>query len=355
VIKLQLKATNLPITCIAMAVEFPISRVTPPTTDNIDDKVLREREEETKRVIFMEKGSSNPENLAKYIQFPNGYPKMIIEIGVARGGTTAMSKVLACSPSFDAFGEDILRNAITYPKDQGRDPISIQMPGENNHVFLKETYGPSTESMISYYPLLVWQLAAERAGISEKEFIQKTRVLGVTRDPLAIYNGWLKYWTIIKGLTSIDEAFEKFGQLSLTNLIAAYNCFSGTVLSALDQGLETNVVVAKMFENSAQGVEGVIQKICDKIGIEFTHDMVMFQDSKKEQKIDLYPVSVDSKYKGLHKQIDDRGFRYLPPNYNYSDEILPSLQKAGLMQCYRVLHHIAEHTFGQVGLPSYMT
>lgn len=298
----------------------------------------------------------DPKNFAKYIQFPNGYPKMIVELGVARGGTTAMGKVLGCSTSFDAYGEDILRNAVAYPQDQGREPVTIQMPGENSCVFLKETYGPATKSMIAHYPLKALQLAAERAGISEKEFIQKTQVLAITKDPLAIYNGWLKYWILTKNhLTSLDEAFKEFGELSLTNLVTAYNCFSETIFNAIDQGLRTTVVVGEMFDNPPQGVEGVIQQICDKLDIEFTHDMVMFKDSKKKRKIDLYPVTIDTKYKGLHKEIDNLGFRYFPPNYKYSSEILPSLQGAGLVNSYVDLHYLAEQTFGQVDLPSYIT
>lgn len=298
--------------------------------------------------------SSSPENFARYIEFPRGLPRMTVGIGVARGGTTAMGQVLGCSPSFTAYGEDALRNAIAYPQGQGREPDTIQMPGEGDHVFLKETYGPATESMVAHYPIDAWRLAARRAGISDEEFNAKTSVLGITRDPLAIYNGWLKYWALTKDLPSIDEAYEQFGDLSLTNLAAAYDCFTDTVLKSRSEGLNTKVVVAKMFENPAEGVEGVFQKISDELGIEFTPGMVMFRDPNKAQKRDIYPVTVDAKYRGLHEDIDDRGFRYLPPKYKYSGEVLPSLRDAGLIEAYKSVNSMAKATFGHIDLPSYM-
>lgn len=295
-----------------------------------------------------------PKDFAKYIQFPNGYPNVILTLGVGRGGTTAMSKVLSCSPSFDAFGEDILRNAIAYPTDQDEEPVTIQMPGNGQSVFLKETYGPITPSMIVHYPIRVLQLAAKRTGISEAEFIKKTHVLGITRDPLAIYNGWLKYWMITKDPKTIDEAFKKYGQLALTNLIAANNCFLETIISAQSQGIDTSMVVMKVFEHPDGGVENVIQKICDRLEIEFTPSMVMFQDIKKKQKMDLYPVSVDEKYKGIHKEIDNKGFRYILPNHKDTYNILPSLEEAGLIQSYKRLNQMSEGIFGKIALPNYM-
>lgn len=304
----------------------------------------------------MNKKLSRPEDFAQYVEFPNGYPHIIVELGVARGGTTAMSHVLRCSPSFDAYGEDILRNAIAYPQLQGRDPVTLQMPGKDSYVILKETYGPATESMIAHFPLKVLQVAAKHAGISKKEFLQKTQVLAITKEPLATYNGWLKYWTITKNhLTSREQAFEELGELSMTNLIAAYNCLFETVQDAVKQGLKTTVIDINMFENPNPSIDGVIKRICERLGIEFTHDMVMFKDAKKTIKRDIYPVTIDAKYQGLHKELDKLGFRYFPPNYQYSSEVLPSLEKAGLIQRFLELHHIAEQTFGPINLPIYLT
>ncbi len=302
----------------------------------------------------MKKEFLKPEDYAKYIHFPNGYPNMIITLGVGRGGTTAMSKVLSCSSSFDAFGEDVLRNAIAYPTDQGKEPITIQMPGNGKSVFLKETYGPITPSMIVHYPTRVLQLAAEHAGVSEAEFIKKTKILGITRDPLAIYNGWLKYWMITRDPKTLDEAYKKYGQLALKNLIAAYNCFLGTIISAQDQGIDTSMVVMKVFEHPDGGVENVIQKICNRLEIEFNPSMVMFQDIAKKQKTDLYPVSVDKKYKGIHKEIDNKGFRYILPNHDDTYKVLHSLNEAGVIKSYKQLNQMSERIFGKIALPSYI-
>lgn len=295
-----------------------------------------------------------PENFAQYIQFPHGYPHTIVEIGVARGGTTAMSQVLACSPSFDAFGEDMLRNAIAYRRNRGEEPVTINMPGEDARIILKETYGPATESMVSHYPIRALRIAALRSGISEDEFTRKTQVLAVTRDPLAIYNGWLKYWTIARGASTIEEAYEEFGKLSLINLSEAYSCLAETVEEANNQGLQTTVVTTGVFKNPAQRIQGVFRAICEKLGIEYTDDMILFRDPEKDRKIDIYPVTVDAKYVGLHEDIDNKGFRYFPPSYRYTAEVLPALREAGLVQQYQVLHQLSEADFGKIEVPDYI-
>ena len=301
---------------------------------------------ETRRLL-------GPEDFAEYIEFPQGYPNTVVEIGVARGGTTAMSQVLACSPSFDGYGEDMLRNAVAYRRNRGEDPDRIQMLGEGTQIILKETYGPATESMVSHYPIRALQLAAQRAGISDEEFTQKTQVLAVTRDPLAIYNGWLKYWTIARDVTTIEEAYSEFGELSLVNLAEAFSCLTETVLSAKQQGFKTTVVTTEMFENPTHGIYGAMRLICERLGIEFNEEMILFQDPKKEEKIDIYPVTVDQKYSGLHEDIDKKGFRYFPPNYRYRNEVMTALRETGMLVQYQTLHKLAEETFGEVKLPDY--
>ena len=314
---------------------------------NSDGVVKDSAQIEAKRSLL------SPEDFARYISYPNGYPQTMLEVGVARGGTTAMSQVLACSPSFDGYGEDMLRNAIAYPLNRGEDPVLIQMPGEGHHIILKETYGPATESMIGHYPLKALQLAADRNGISKEEFRANTQLLAVTRDPLAIYNGWLKYWTIVRDVATIEEAYDEFGELSLVNLVEAYNCLTETVLNAGDDGIKKTVVITSMFENPPQGIQEAMGSICERLGVEFSADMIMFNDPKRDQKINIHPVTIDSKYVGLHEDIDNKGFRYFPPNYKYSTEVLPVLQKAGLLDQYQILHDIAEDAFGKIGRPSF--
>lgn len=295
-----------------------------------------------------------PDDFAQYIEFSNGYPHTLIEVGVARGGTTAMSQVLACSSSFDAYGEDMLRNAVAYRLREGAEPDMIRMPGEDSHIILKETYGPATESMVSHYPLKVLQLAAEHAGVTKDTFLKKTQLLAVTRDPLAIYNAWLKYWTIAKSVPTIEDAHELFGNISLTNLVEAYNCLTETVLTARSEGIKTTVIVTEMFKNPSQGIQGAIKAICQRLGVEFNNEMIIFQDRKKDQKRDIYPVTVDAKYIGLHEDIGANGFRYFAPSYRFTDEILPILRDASLLSQYQLLHHMAEDTFDTINLPYYL-
>ncbi len=203
--------------------------------------------------------------------------------------------------------------------------------------------------MIEHFPTVVYEHACRRYKLSVNELKNRTRIIAVTRDPLAIFNGWLKYYGI--KYNTKDKYPYEYAEKALADLVLAYNIFTNTIMDSIDRGYKVHGIVAELF--SGNDLFATFEKMTNRIGIKMDLSVINWSVNEVKQSLSNIPVD-DLKYIKLTEGLSDSKFKYVEPIYEHTDSwILNEIKKSDLSRGYFQIHHLCTKDFGDISIPKY--